>query len=213
MKNSFIGFFCWLFVSGGLTALAQGVETLTFNDLPDPGMYGSPVPAGYGGFQWDNFSYLDGADFIASGYQNGAVSGGNVAFNGIGGSALFNGGGVFDLDSAWLTAAWNDGLNVEVQGFAGASLIYDNTYVLNATAPTLINFNYLQVDSVEFISSGGVNYGSDGSGTEFVMDNLTVDVPEPDTFGLLIFGAAVAGLVGLGKRFTNRSQYLYGSSY
>jgi len=191
MKNSLVRLLCLLSASSGLTALAQDVQILTFDDLPDPGTYGSPVPAGYGGFQWNNFDYLDGADFVASGYQNGVVSGMNVAFNGSGESALFNGGGLFDLNSGWLTAAWNDGLSVEVQGFAGTALVYDNTYTLNATAPTLVVFNYLQVDSVEFISSGGVSHGYGGSGTQFMMDNLTVTVPEPNPTMLLLFGSVL----------------------
>jgi hypothetical protein len=194
MKNFLSRFLCLLFASGGLTTLAQDVQTLTFDGLPAPGTYASPVPAGYGGFQWNNFNYLNGADFVASGYQNGVVYGENVAFNGAGNSALFNNSRVFDLDSGWLTAAWNDDLSVEVQGFAGSTRVYDNTFILNATAPTQIVFNYLQVDSVEFISSGGINHSYDGSGTQFVMDNVTVTVPEPNSTMLLLFGSLLIGV-------------------
>jgi PEP-CTERM motif len=182
-----------LVLSYGLKAFAANVEILTFDDLPTPATYGSPVPAGYGDFQWNNFNYLDGADFIASGYQNGVVSASNVAFNGAGNPALFSSSGMFDLDSGWLTAAWNDGLSLEVLGFVGNTVVYDNTYVLDATAPTMVNFNYLQVDSVEFISSGGVNHGYDGSGAQFVMDDLTVTVPEPTAYALLSVGAMLGG--------------------
>ena len=85
------------------------------------------------------------------------------------------------LLSAYLTAAWNDNLRVELKGYNGARLIYDNTYTLSATAPTLITFNYVGVTSVQFISSGGTLHpGYCGSGEHFVMDNVTV-VPTPPT--------------------------------
>jgi hypothetical protein len=99
--------------------------------------------------------------------------------------------GKFDLDSAYLASAWNDGMSVEAKGFVGNTLAYDNTYIVNSTAPTLINFNYLGVNSVQFISSGGVAHGyGGGGGTQFVMDNLTVTfVPEPSTFALAGLGS------------------------
>ena len=186
MKTILIRCLCWLVVTGGLTALAQNV--LTFDDLPTPATYGSPVPAGYGGIQWNNFDYLNGANFIASGFQNGVTSGMNDAFDGSGDASQISAGGKFDLNSAWLTAAWNDGLQVEVQGFLGGAMVYDNTYTLNATTPALITFNYLGVDTVNFISSGGVNHGYDGSGTQFVMDDLIVVVPEPGVVTIMVIG-------------------------
>ena len=100
------------------------------------------VPNGYNGFQWANFSVIDALDsLIASGGQNGTVSPKNVAFNSNGNPANFSGSGAFTLDSAYLTAAWNDGLQLEVQGFVGTTLTYDNTYTLNTWPDSsLINF-------------------------------------------------------------------------
>lgn len=191
MKSLLFKFLCMV-CTGVVTPVFAGTTvTLTFDDLPAPATYGSAVPAGYGGLQWNNFNYLDGAGFVASGYQNGVVSSGNVAFNGTGNPAQISSGTAFDLNSAWLTAAWNDGLQLEVQGFAGGTLAYDQTYTLNATASTLLTFSYLAVDQVNFISSGGVNHGYDGSGTQFVMDNVTVTVPEPNSTMLLLFGSAL----------------------
>jgi hypothetical protein len=114
------------------------------------------------------------------------ISPNNVAVNSDGTDALFNAKSPFNLNSAYLTAAWNDGLQVEVEGFTGNTLTYDNTYTINTEGPTLINFDYLDVDEVEFTSYGGVNPGYDGSGTEFAMDNLsvTLNVPEPSTYAL-----------------------------
>jgi hypothetical protein len=204
MKHVLTRLLCLLLAGGGLTACAQSVLTVTFDDLPAPSAYGSLVPAGYAGIQWNNFNYIIGSSFIASGFQNGVVSGMNAAFNGSGDPAQISGPGVFDLTSAWLTSAWNDGLQVEVQGFLGGNLNYDNTYILNATAPTLIQFNYLNVDTVNFISSGGVNHGYGGSGTQFVMDDLTVVVPEPGVTPILIIG--LTGIYGH-RRWVQRQRH------
>ena len=172
--------------------------TLTFDGLATPFdgyEYRAPIVS-YGGLQWDNFYVFDAADTLhyqISGYPNAMVSPKNVAFNWFGNPAQVSSGTPFDLDSAYLTAAWNDGLHVEVKGFTGATLAYDNTYTINSTAPTLINFNYLGVTEVDFIPSGGVPnpaYSGSGSGTHFCMDNLVINVPEPSVLALAVLGAA-----------------------
>jgi len=184
---------------GGLVLSAEKAisqtEILTFDDLPYPGTGysysgGLPVPEGYGGLQWDDFWYLDGVNTPSSGFQTGVVSPTNVGFNGYDGAPSVS-GAVFNLNSAYLTGAWNDGLQVEVQGFVAGVLIYDNTYTVNATGPSFINFNYLGVDDVHFISSGGTQhvgfYG--GIGEHFAIDNMSITiVSEPSAFTL--FGLA-----------------------
>lgn len=169
------------------TARAQ-TEILTFDDLPFSGV-SEQIPDGYGGLQWNNFDVLNTALHLSlygpSGYNNAVVSPANVAFNAFGNPAVMS-GQTFDLNSVYLSAAWNDGLQVEVPGFVGGTLTYDNTYTVNTQGPTLINFNYVGIDEVEFISSGGTPHGyTVGHGTEFGMDNLSVTlVPEPSTFAL-----------------------------
>lgn len=102
-----------------------------------------------------------------------------------------------------MTGAWSDGLQVEVQGFAGGRQIYDNTYTVNSTTPSLINLNYFGVDSVRFSSFGGEDHGYEiGSGEQFALDNLTIElIPEPSGFALAGIGAAV--LAVFRKRVTH----------
>ena len=180
-------------------AFAQ-TEVITFDDLI-PGLlpgsvnsYEEPIPDGYAGLRWDNFWVSDTTkNLTPSGYHNAVVSPDNVAYNGDGNPAQLGKGSVnldgsFNLNTAYLTAAWNNGLQVEVQGFVGTTLIYDNTYTVNTTGPTLVNFNYLGVDAVSFISSGGTPnpiYTRGGSGTQFAMDDLSITVPEPSAFAYI----------------------------
>ena len=177
---------------------SAGAATLTFDDLATPYdgyEYRAPIVS-YGGLQWSNFYVFDVVDTLhyqISGYPNALVSPKNIALNWFGSPALFSSGTPFDLSSAYLTAAWNDGLHVEAKGYIGATLVYDNTYTINTTGPSLINFNYLGVTAVDFISSGGVPnpaYSGTGSGTHFSMDDLTINVPEPSSLALACLGAA-----------------------
>ena len=103
------------------------------------------------------------------------MSSNNVIYNHSANPASITDATPFNFISAYLTAAWNDNLQVEVEGYTSGTLIYDNTYTMSATAPTLIQFNYSGVNEVDFNSFGGTwhsGYGS--SGKQFVMDNVTV---------------------------------------
>ena len=153
-----------------LIHLGYGATVITFDDL-SPGA----IPDGYGGLEWNDiapafsFQVVNGSlQSTNGGYYNGRVSPPNVAANQWGNPAMFRYASRFNLDSAYLTAASSNGLQVRVQGFVGNSSIYDQTNVLNTSAPTFINFNYLQVDTVVFTPSPGSSYGY------YVMDNLSI---------------------------------------
>lgn len=164
----------------------------------------TPIPNGYGGLNWDNFYALDAVNYYLnpSGYLAGMVSPDFVAFNAYADPAAFSSPIPFNFISAYLTGAWNDGLNIQVQGFLGATLMYDQTVVVNATGPTLFNFNYLGVDRVYFQSSDGTPHdGYSGSGGHFAMDNLTVNIiPEPGSGILLIIGLGGLAAAYAGRR-------------
>jgi len=151
---------------------------ITFDDLPQ-----FAVPNGYQGFNWNNFFAVAGDDPAVnpSGYQAAVVSPHNVAFNGFGNPAIVSDSHLFNLNSGYFTAAWKDNLQVQVIGRLLGLDVYNNTYVLSTTSPTFIAFNYLGIDEVKFVSSGGTHHF--GSGEEFAMDNLDISaVPEPSTW-------------------------------
>jgi hypothetical protein len=169
-----------------LAGQAQAERLITFDDLSG----GGAVPDGYQSLHWTNFFYINGTSQANSGYQPAVISPKNVAFNGFGATALLS-DGEFGLFSAYLTAVWRDGLQVEVIGSRGGTVVpgYDNTYTLSSTASTFITFNYDNIDTVQFISFGGVkNPNYSGDGTQFAMDNVLI--PEPASALLLLgFGA------------------------
>jgi len=156
-----------------LTVTPVNANVITFDDLT--GTVGA-VPAGYHGLTWNNLHYQYAlASGMNSGYYAGMISASNIVFNPNGTNASIASATPVNLVSGWLTAAWNDNLQFEAIGYNGTTVLYDNTWTLSATAPTLINFNYSGVTQVTFISSGGTKHtGYAGKGNQFVMDNLSV---------------------------------------
>jgi hypothetical protein len=188
---------------GLLVSSVRSQTVITFDDLPNS-TTGTFIADGYQGLDWTNFgvgnAILRSNVFGVSGYNYGMVSPSNVAFNGFGLPAEIDSGTNFNFLSTYLTGAWNSNLNIEVQGFSGATLLYDTTVVASATSPTLFTFNYANVNQLVFNSFGGQNAGfASGSGEEFVMDNLTFEfVPEPSSLLLVALGGV--SLVALLRR-------------
>lgn len=167
-------------------------QTLTFEDW---------TGSNYGGFTWLNFGVTTAES--GGGYANGIVSGSYVAYGGAGmePSDIVR-DAPFDFTSAYLTAAWNNGLNVQVTGYLQGNAIYQQALTIDTDAPTLFAFNFLGVDRVNFVSSGGTSAGLGGSGTHFAMDDATFSAstvtPEPLSMALL--GTGLFGLGAMRRR-------------
>ena len=188
------------FLGAATTLTAQPL--ITFDDRPAGTNDSIDIPNGYGGLNWDNFSTYD--DLSAShsapnGYLAGMISPHNVALNTFGTPASISSATGFDLGSGYFTAAWFDDLHLQIQGYQGAVLAYDHTYILSAVSPSLIILNYADVTSVTFNSFGGTLHpGYDhGMGTQFALDDLQIGlVPEP--------AAGALGALGLILSFFRR---------
>lgn len=185
--------FLGVFLLCGITASA---EVLTFDDLSDSGS-GTPIASPYHGLNWTNFYVLNTPDFTTnfgpSGYANGTVSGPNVAFNGGGLSAMTM--DPFNFNSAYFTGAWNDGLDITIVGKLGGVTEDITSFTVNTSGPTLETFNWTNIDELDFSSAGGTPHaGYNGAGTQFAMDNMTINenvaTPEPRLLLFLIVGLA-----------------------
>lgn len=182
-------------------AVSTNAAVITFDDLPatDAGL----IENGYAGFDWSSFGYANKSVLPGSGYETGVVSGDYAAYNDFAETSSLS-GSLFDFNGAFLTGAWNDGLNIEVKGFSGGTELYSTTVVVNTSIAQWFDFNFFGIDSLSFRSFGGeknAQFEMDSGGEHFVMDNFTINefssVPESSTLALLLLG--VAGLL-LGRR-------------
>ncbi len=207
-----------------IAAFSAGAEVVNFDDLPANFITGFPPT--YAGLNWQGFQALNvpqliGLDGATAPYATSVVSSPNVAFNFACDAATeaiahtcntadFSAAAPFSLDSAYLAGAYQDGLQVLVTGYLGGNVVDSETLTVSySTGAQLVTFDWLNVDDVTFESWGGTRVaGCCGSGSDFTMDNLTVDlgagsVPEPSTFMLL---ASVLAVTGCRRKILSISQ-------
>jgi hypothetical protein len=181
-------------VAMALTNSAQAT-TLTFDTpLNDPPT--TDFLDGYGGFDWNNFGRMLSLSWPPGfGYRNGMVSFPHVIYNLFGDPAEISRSSLFTFNSAYFTGAFNNDLNILVEGFQAGTPLFSQTIVVDVTAPTLFNFNWSGIDGLRFTSFGGVPGAPFGfGGNHFVMDNFTFNesvsaVPTP---------ALLPSLIGMG---------------
>jgi hypothetical protein len=170
-------------------------STLTFDDIRNANAPYPHLTNGYQSLNWSNFDVINAINEVSingtNGVYYGVVSISNVAFNAFGDPAEVDARGTnFNFLGLFLTGVWRSNLNVEIRGFNGGNLLYDQTMLVSATNPTLFTLNYLNIDRLTFNSFGGqyAGFGSDAS--TFVMDNFTFEfVPEPSSLLLTTAGA------------------------
>jgi hypothetical protein len=189
----------------GMNSAQAGYIDIGFDDLAATGSDALPVPAGYQGFAWSNFYYLTTATYFLnpSGYLNGTFSPPNVGFNGFAEPASFSLSHPFTLYGVYLTAAWNDGLSVTVNGYsdaAGTMLADTQTFTANTEGPMLAALNWSGIEDVLFTTSGGVhNPALPGNGTHVAIDDIELNVSTvPLPAALPLFGVGLLGLGALG---------------
>jgi hypothetical protein len=188
-----------------LGAGAARADVIGFDDL-SPG-FGAALPDGYAGFAWDNIHVLNSSLFPNSGYDGAAVSQTNVAYNAWGSAAAVE-DGAFTFNGAYFTAAWRDGLNVQVQGYSGGTLLYDWTIVVDHDGPTWFAFNYVGIDRLTFNSFGGTEVeGLSGSGAQFAMDDFTYNVPHAPLPPAALLGLGLIGGIGAVRRLRRRARH------
>jgi hypothetical protein len=187
-------------VSVGLTSASAA--TITFDDVNVAAE--AAVPNGYHGLNWDNWSTIDPAAAGAnpSGYTTSVTSGNWSAFN-IDGDPTEITGSTFNLIGGNFTAAWNDGLQLTVNAYNGATLLHSTTLDLSTTSVLAAVFNWTGLTRVTFSAAGGTPHAGfvPGSGTNFAVDDLQIAAaPIPGSLLLLLTGIGAIGAIGYTRR-------------
>jgi hypothetical protein len=173
----------------GLASAASFAGVIHFDDLPgDTGA----IANGYQGLNWDNIGAIREDAYPGSGYEAGTVSHANAAYNLYGAPAAISkaGAGSFNVGGAFFTSAWLD-QEISFEGYLNGQLLYatDVSTVLDTTTPVWIQLGWSGIDTLLIYNS---------SPTPWVMDDLSVSVPEPAS--LALFGAALLGMAGARRR-------------
>lgn len=185
-----------LFSLGLGSAISTQAAVITFDDLPAAEL--DAIPDGYNGFTWGdsfltNVSYVHKDTMPGTGFETGVVSGDYAAFNFLATTSIIS-GEQFDFNGAYLTAAWNDGLNIEVTGFLNNLALFTKTIVVSTQQAQWFDFNFLGINSLSLRAWGGTSTDGTVGNDFFVIDNFTFNdptsVPESSSLALLLLGAA-----------------------
>ncbi len=174
-------------------------SVITFDDHAGAGV-GEAVENGYAGLNWENFYALNTVTYPTnpSGFENGVVSPDNVAYNGRARMATISSSTPFNLNSAYFTGGWRDNLTIRMFGYFDDVQQYTTSFQVDSTEPSLVTFNWKNLDYVIFASfNGDEHLGYIGTASIFVVDDLNVSfVPVPAA--LPLFGLGLAGVSGFG---------------
>ena len=154
--------------------IAQGQKLFHFDDISNTKGGAKFGGATHGDFYWSGDWYVVHKDaYPGSGYEKGNVSPYHSGLNGFEAPVSVTSDEEFTLDSVYLTAAWNKGLNITIEGLNDGKQKFLETVTVNNDKPNKFDFNTPYIDEIKFESFGGTDADpGDGTGTHFVIDNL-----------------------------------------
>ncbi|MEA2083024.1 MAG: PEP-CTERM sorting domain-containing protein [Thermodesulfobacteriota bacterium] len=178
----------------------NAIKCLSWDSNNDP--YGREHE--HEGFMWKNFGVLDSTrssdETHGYGYAKANESGNYVAFNVCQQDLMLSWLGndtndTFNFNSAFLTAAKTDPLDITVTGTNSDSGHSQSLLcTLHTDYRTKIYFNFKNIDTLTFSAGGDKN---------FAMDNFTFNEPVPEPATLLLFGTGMAGLFAVRRKTLN----------
>jgi hypothetical protein len=189
-------------------APATRADLVTFDDLP--GNVGI-IPNGYAGYNWSSFAYVNGTlkAVAHSGLPNAVVSPPIVAVSRLVGTATISATTPFAINSGDFTSVKRDGMTITAVGTLNGATVFDTSFTVNTSGPTVESFGGATVDTVTFTASGGTLHPDFRRNTNrFALDNLDVtpgsgsaaQAPEPTSLTLFGLAALCTGVYAWRRR-------------
>ncbi len=202
----------------GFIGAAQA-EVITFDNLKtNSSGYLLSIPNGYAGLDWSNFGLVDASLYLCpagaacghTGYTNGTVSAPNVAYDpSLTRPSEFYSASPFTLESLYLTAAWNNDLNVAFTGKLNGVTKDTVSFTVSTYGSTLETLDWADINQVFIAVSGGTNAGyytgiPTNGAREFALDNIAIaQTPLPAALPLFVGGLGAMGLLGRRRKRKN----------
>lgn len=191
-----------------LVTSSAAATVVTFDDLTPPVIpnTGFDLPTFYNGLNWGQGTrgIVGCSSYFTqdTGYCRGRASGDNVMYSYGLNTVTKADSSAFDFNGAYLTAAWNDNLNVELKGYVGNTVAYNFLTTISDHVPTYFNVNFIGIDRLTINSFGGINPGTPGSGTHVAIDNFTYNAPSqvPEPAPIALLGLGFLGFAAIRKR-------------
>ena len=168
--------------------IAQGQKLFHFDDISNTKDAEEFGEATHGDFYWSGDWYVIHKDaYPGSGYEKGNVSPYHSGLNGFEAPVSVTSDEEFTLDSVYLTAAWNKGLNITIEGLNDGKQKFLETVTVNNDKPNKFDFNGPYIDEIKFKSFGGTDADPNDrySGTHFVIDNLYYQLKDDDPLEII----------------------------
>jgi len=152
---------------------AQGEGTrpnvsIGFDDLVTTGI--KEIPSGYHGLNWANWVVTHQKFYDGEGYVNTTTSGEFVAYSSSGHPVSTSRERPFDFVGGYFGSAWlqAEGEILQVKGWRGETLVYDESIKLSALGPIYFAANFRGITKLEFATM---------SYWQFVCDDLDFYLP------------------------------------
>ncbi|MFC7420712.1 PEP-CTERM sorting domain-containing protein [Iodobacter arcticus] len=166
-----------LFLFSATFSPTVSAQLINFDAL---GQDSAAINNGYAGFNWSNFTSMNGTFVPNSGFERGVVSGPNIAYNQDGLAASFSRETAFTLRDMYVTKGLTAGIT-HFEGYIGNTLTFSRSVFSSTAAPSHIVFDWVGITKLKFFGEPGTS--------ETVIDNIHVAaVPEPETYALMGLG-------------------------
>lgn len=187
-------------------AITLDGETINFDDFNLPGS-ANLIPAGYHGYNWNNFIIYNVPPGAIGGYGTGLLSPNYEIYSITVTDQTItkaNVGEEFSFTEIWATAAMNNtNLKLYIEGRKNGQYVISDLISLNTSGPTYVNYAgtaFEDIDELYFEGQvNGMGY-IDNPSDDIFQYQFVLDAPTPEPSSLLLGFIGLSGLLGIRRK-------------